>query len=104
MIIWIFFYYIMPALICTAITLAGWYIGRKRDRIIIFVVICLALSWTPVIVTQSHGIGIAQVLLALLFYKSGWISRTPIWEIILAFFISFSLFWHFIFTKKQKEK
>ena len=103
MLLWIFFYYLVPALLSNAVAYYSYRLirGRNYDRWLL--VFGLTLSWTPLIITSGHGVGIAQLAIALAFYKSGWLERSSVWVDGLAVLIVFLIVRHIIFRQKIKN-
>jgi hypothetical protein len=103
MLLWIFFYYLVPAILSSVVAYLSYRLirGKSYDRWLF--VFWLTLSWTPLIITSGHGVGIAQLAVALAFYKSGWLERTPIWVDGLAVLIVFLIVRRIIFKQKLKN-
>jgi hypothetical protein len=103
MFVWIIFYYLVPALLCSAVSYLAYFLFKKRRHARWLMTVLLTLSWTPVIIAAGHGVGLAQLPLALAFYRSGWLSRTPLWTYGLGGLIAFVVVRRFTFKKNGRR-
>jgi hypothetical protein len=104
MFLWIIFYYLVPALLCSAVSYFVYFVLRQRRYARRLLAVLLTISWTPVIITAGHGVGLAQLPLALAFYRSGWLERTPLWTYGLAGLIVFAVVRHLMFKKDARKE
>ena len=103
MILFIIIYYFLPALIGTAISRFAYSFSKQKLLGKWLLIALITISWTPAIITGGHGMGFAQIVVALALDSSAMHDANSIWTHILPLSIVFLIVCRCIFRQEKKR-